>query len=56
MKIFLKNLPLLRQGYEDILRHLSDAKINKQKIRVIKNGELRHIKWSEIVVCIFNLI
>ena len=38
------------------MRHLSDAEINKTKVKVIRDGELQEINWSQIIVCIIILI
>jgi hypothetical protein len=38
------------KAYEDILRHRSDAKLNKALVRVLRNGRFQMIQRREINV------
>lgn len=37
-----------KKGYEDILRHISDSRINKRKCRILKNGVFEKKCWKDI--------
>ena len=39
----------LKKGYEDILRHNSDRKINNSKARVLKDGRFQEKMWRDII-------
>lgn len=36
------------KAYEDVLRHLSDRKINNSRVRVLKDGTFVESKWADI--------
>jgi P-type E1-E2 ATPase len=36
------------KAYEDVLRHVSDRRINKSPTRILHEGEFLERKWSDI--------
>ena len=36
------------KAYEDVLRHISDRKINNSKVRLLKEGVFQEYKWADI--------
>lgn len=40
----------IKQGYEDILRHRTDAQVNKAPVRVLRNGVFSIIQRKDIKV------
>ncbi|TRY75598.1 hypothetical protein TCAL_01615, partial [Tigriopus californicus] len=48
--VFVVAVTMLKQGYEDYLRHKADSVINNRKVTRIKAGQLETIKSKEIQV------
>lgn len=48
--LFVIVVTMLKQGYEDYLRHKSDLQINKRAVHVLRNGQLKEIHAEDIVV------
>lgn len=46
--LFVVIVTMIKQGYEDILRHKEDNKINNSTIRIFKNGKFEEMKWKQI--------
>lgn len=39
-----------KQGYEDILRHITDRQINRTPIRILREGVFQNLKWKDVIV------
>lgn len=48
--MFVIVVTMLKQGYEDFLRHRSDIATNKRKVCVLRNGQLTDIRAEDITV------
>ena len=48
--IFVLLVAGLKEGYEDYKRHKSDDKANSIQVRVLRDGEWKHLKSSEVQV------
>ena len=46
--MFVIVVTMVKQGYEDILRHKSDRHINRLPVRIYKEGEFKEHVWSDI--------
>jgi phospholipid-transporting ATPase len=40
---------MLKDGLEDLQRHIADRQVNYAKTRVLRNGELLTIRWKDMV-------
>jgi hypothetical protein len=50
--IIILTVTAFKQGYEDILRHREDWKVNSKKVRILQNDKFITKKYEEIKVCI----
>lgn len=46
----------IKQAREDVLRHISDRKINTEPVEVLRNGQFKKLKWKDIMVSAFLLL
>jgi phospholipid-transporting ATPase len=40
---------MLKDGLEDLQRHIADRQVNYAKTRVLRNGELVPVRWKDVV-------
>ena len=49
--IVVLSISILREGYEDYQRHVSDTKMNHEsKTRVLRDGKFFSVEWSKVVI------
>ena len=49
--IFVLSISILREGYEDYQRHVSDAKMNfESKTEVFRDGKFIEVEWSKVLI------
>ncbi|EFC47189.1 predicted protein, partial [Naegleria gruberi] len=43
-------IQMIKDGYEDVKRHISDNEVNNRKISILRNGEVMEVCWKEVQV------
>ncbi|KAG2378980.1 hypothetical protein C9374_007618 [Naegleria lovaniensis] len=43
-------IQMIKDGYEDIKRHLSDNEVNNRNISILRNGQVMEVAWKQVRV------